>query len=217
MDAPPGEARNANSRQRTAYWETASKKRLMQGGLVALLLKDKAKPLEIFTGIVSSSSTELKESAQSNANRIGIRVSFFDAEIELRIVRELQQPRKPSHQTRLLLEAPVLYEAIRPFLTALQTEPEMLPFADYLRHHGPEYLSRLPITPPLYAQRPGFSFELKSLLREPPSMDSLRLDANDPQSVTRARQELIKSSRLDKSQAEAVVDALTREISLIQG
>jgi hypothetical protein len=217
MDAPPGDARNANSRKRAAYWESASKKQLMQGGLVALLLIDKAKPLKIFTGLVSSSPTELQESAQDDGSRVGIRVSFFDTEIQLRVVRELQESVTPSHQMRLLIEAPVLYEGFRPFLKALQAEPEMLPFADYLRHHGPGYVSRLPVTPPIYAQRPGFSFELKSLLRDPPSLESLQLDANNPHSVDRARQVLTRSSRLDKSQAEAVVDVLTREISLIQG
>ncbi|KAG8703433.1 hypothetical protein FRC09_004163 [Ceratobasidium sp. 395] len=219
MDPPPGDARHNNSKQRAAYWEAASKKRLMQGGLITLLLKDGAKPLEIFIGTISSNATDLKESTKDNGNRITIRVSFFDAEIELRIARQIQEGKKPNKgQTRLLLEAPVLYEGIRPFLSALQGEPETLPFADYLRHHtDSQYLSRLPSTPPRYAQRPGFMFELKSLLRGASNTGSLRLDVNDPHSVTRTRQELVRSSFLDKSQVEAVLDALTREISLIQG
>ncbi|KAG8728324.1 hypothetical protein FRC12_021840, partial [Ceratobasidium sp. 428] len=219
MDSPPGDARHNNSKQRATYWEAASKKRLMQGGLVALLLKDGTKPLEIFIGTISSNATDLKESTKDNGNRISIRVSFFDAEIELRIARQIQEGKKPRKgETRLLLEAPVLYEGIRPFLSALQGEPETLPFADYLRHHAdPQYLSRLPNTPPRYAQRPGFMFELKSLLRGTSNTGSLRLDVNDPHSVTRTRQELVSSSFLDKSQVEAVLDALTREISLIQG
>ncbi|KAG8704206.1 hypothetical protein FRC08_002369, partial [Ceratobasidium sp. 394] len=219
MDTPMGDARNGDSKQRATYWEAASKKRLMQGGLVALLLKDGTNPLEIFTGLISSNAEDLKQFAQNNAYRIGIRVSFFDAAIELRVARQFQESQKPhKDQMRILLEAPVLYEGIRPFLSALQCEPEILPFADYLRHHAdPKHLSRLPATPPQYAQRPGFTFELKSLLRSTSNSDSLRLDANDPRSIAYARQELVKSSRLDKSQAEAVVDALTREISLIQG
>ncbi|KAG8746574.1 hypothetical protein FRC10_004426 [Ceratobasidium sp. 414] len=220
MDTPPtGDARHNNSRQRADYWEAASKKRLMQGGLVALLLKDGANPLEIFTGLISSNATDLKQSAQANGHRIGIRVSFFDAAIELRVARQLQESQNPPKgQMRLLLEAPVFYEGIRPFLSALQREPETLPFADYLRHHAdPEHLSHLPATPPQYAQRPGFTFELNSLLRGAPNSGSLRLDANDPRSIAHARQELVQSSSLDKSQAEAVVDSLTREISLIQG
>ncbi|KAG9089663.1 hypothetical protein FRC06_001443 [Ceratobasidium sp. 370] len=219
MDTPPGDARLGSSKQRAAYWEAASKKRLMRGGLVALLLKDGANPLGIFTGLISSNTTELGESALANARRIGVRVSFFDAAIELRIARELQESQKPrKDQMHLLIEAPVLYEGIRPFLLALQGEPETLPLADYLRHHAdPEHLSLLPATPPRYAQQPGFTFELESLLRGTPNSNSLRLDANDPCSIAQARQELAKSSSLDESQAGAVVDALTREISLIQG
>ncbi|QRV86468.1 Zinc finger, NF-X1-type [Ceratobasidium sp. AG-Ba] len=220
MDTPPGaDARHKDAKNRISYWETASKKRLAQGGLVALLIKDKGGPLEIFVGLIASNAKELKESAQNSPKRIGIRVSFFDAEIELRAARQLQENQKPpGDQTRLLLEAPVLYEGIRPFLSALQVEPERLPFANYLRHHiDPEYLSRLPITPPLYAQRPGFSFDLKPVLRRDSTIGSLRLDANDPLSVANARKQLAESSSLDGSQADAVVDALTREISLIQG
>ncbi|KAG9127475.1 hypothetical protein FRC07_013284 [Ceratobasidium sp. 392] len=219
MDSPPGDARHSDPKKRAIYWDATSKKRLVQGGLVALLLKDGTSPLEIFLGTISSNAAYLKESAKDNDNRIGIRVSFFDAEIELRIVRQLQEAHKPLQgRAYLLLEAPVLYEGIRPFLSAFQGEPEALPFADYLRHHAdPEYLSRLPATPPRYAQQPGFTFELKSVLRGTSSTKSLRLDVNDPLSVTRSRQVLSKYSCLDKSQAEAVVDSLTREISLIQG
>ena len=43
------------------------------------------------------------------------------------------------------------------------------------------------------------------------------LDITNPLSVVRARDQLQRLSILDPSQAEAVVDTLTREVSLIQG
>jgi hypothetical protein len=47
--------------------------------------------------------------------------------------------------------------------------------------------------------------------------DELQLCVTDAASVTVARDELKRCSRLDASQADAVVDCLTREVALIQG
>lgn len=47
-------------------------------------------------------------------------------------------------------------------------------------------------------------------------MDDLNLVASDPASIESARDILKRSSVLDPSQADATVDALTRELSLIR-
>ncbi|QRW00517.1 hypothetical protein RhiJN_28535 [Ceratobasidium sp. AG-Ba] len=198
--------------------KSSSKKRLMNGGLVALLSKAGSNGIEVFLGTISSNDDELERFTRAS-ERGRIQVSFFDPEIELRIARQVHENHGPqTDRTYFLLEAPLLYESVRPFLLGLQTQSEDFAFADYLRHHiDTEYLSNSPAVPPLYAQQPGFSFQLKSLLRPCAAIGSLQLDATNPSSIARVRRELQESSHLDKSQAEAVVDTLTREISLIQG
>ncbi|CUA77745.1 Helicase required for RNAi-mediated heterochromatin assembly 1 [Schizosaccharomyces pombe 972h-] [Rhizoctonia solani] len=166
-----------------------------------------------------SSRSDMEESHQRcgylrGQDRVSIRVSFFDAKVNVRIVQTLQN-RSNNNGTLILIEAPVFYEGIRPFLEALKQEPESFPFTKYLRLQSKDELTRTTITPPLYSRDPRFSFELKDLF--PPTAASLRLITRDPDSIANARAQLIQSSRLDPSQAEAMIDCLTREVALIQG
>ncbi|OBZ70961.1 hypothetical protein A0H81_09027 [Grifola frondosa] len=71
--------------------------------------------------------------------------------------------------------------------------------------------------PPAYALLPSFTFELSSLFPPEAGIDNLKLSVQDPQSVEAARDALRKNSRLDPSQADSVIEALTRELVLIQG
>ncbi|CAE7112462.1 unnamed protein product [Rhizoctonia solani] len=218
FDTPPGKARSDRSDVRAEYWEQVSKKRLMQDGLVALLWRDHAGNVELYVGTVASFGRDLADSAKKpgGQNRVSIRVSFFDTKANIRIVQALQS-RHDNKDVRMLIEAPVFYEGIRPFLEALKREPELLPFAQYLRLQSNDELAKTNISPPLYSRDPRFSFELKDLFPPAAGVASLRLVTRDPNSIANARAQLIQSSRLDPSQAEAVIDSLTREIALIQG
>ncbi|KAG8683105.1 hypothetical protein FRC11_013964, partial [Ceratobasidium sp. 423] len=147
-------------------------------------------------------------------DRVSIRVSFFDEQANIRIMKSLQSGR--NNDTCVLVEAPVFYEGIRPFLEGLKREPESLPFAKYLKLQSKDELNQMTINPPLYSRVPGFSFELKDLFPPKAGVESLRLTTRDPNSVAKVRARLA-DSHLDPSQAEAVVDTLTREVALIQG
>ncbi|KAJ1300335.1 hypothetical protein OPQ81_005156 [Rhizoctonia solani] len=197
FDAPPGKARSKQAAAREAYWEQVSKRRLMQGGLVALVWQAVDGKLDIYIGTVASNPAALKESARKSEDRVSLRVSFFDTAAELRIIRALQT--RGHHGTLLLIEAPVFFEGIRPFLEALQNNRGLLP------------------PTPSYALTPGFAFELKDLFNEDLNVQTLALKPNDSLSIDWARQELTRASRLDPSQADAVVDSLTREVCLVQG
>ncbi|EUC58494.1 NFX1-type zinc finger protein, putative, partial [Rhizoctonia solani AG-3 Rhs1AP] len=218
FDTPPGKARSDRPGVRAEYWEQVSKKRLMQDGLVALIWRDHVGKVDIYVGTVASSGRDLVDGSKAphGKERASIRVSFFDATANLRIVQALQN-RRTSSDTRLLIEAPVFYEAYRPFLEALKREPELLPFGDYLKLQSKDELSRTTINPPLYSHTPGFSFELKDLFKPEAGVQSFKLNTRDPVSVANARARLARTSRLDPSQADAVVDSLTREVALIQG
>lgn len=215
FDSPPGRARAAQARARAAFWEGMSGKRLMQGGLVALVWQ-KGDEVDVHLGILSSSLKDLAESAKDNPHRVSVRVSFFDQTTELRVLQSLKHPDQRNLGHKVLIEAPVMFEAIRPFLEALRVEPESIPFGRYLVHHPANYLRTVIISPPKYALIPGFAFQLASLFPPGVGVDDLSMAVSDPASVAFARQEL-RRSRLDPSQCDAVVDALTREVALIQG
>ncbi|EUC58484.1 NFX1-type zinc finger protein, partial [Rhizoctonia solani AG-3 Rhs1AP] len=218
FDTPPGKARSHNPAARVTYWEQASKKRLMQDGLVVLVWKTPAGKVDVYLGTVASASQDLVRCARryGGQDRMSIRVSFFDTKANVRISKSIQNHRD-SNDTRVLIEAPVFFESIRPFLEGLKREPERLPFAQYLRLQTKDELVQTTIDPPLYSRSPGFSFELKDLFLPAAGVASLRLTTRDPDSVANARTRLIQDSRLDPSQAEAVIHALTREVALIQG
>lgn len=119
--------------------------------------------------------------------------------------------------TKLLIEATVMFAAVRPFLEALRVEPTSVPFMRYLVHRPPGTLSTMPIEPPGYATLPDFTFQLGSLFGADAGIDDLKLSVTDAESVRTARELLRAESCLDPSQADAVIDALTREVALIQG
>lgn len=215
FDAPPGKARHQQPAVRAAYWEQVSKKRLMQGGLVALVWLDFSGVLDIYIGTVASSPRDLVESSRKSEDRVSLRVSFFDTAAELRIVRALQT--RGRHGSQILIEAPVFFEGIRPFLEGLKKDPKFLPFSRYLCHQSEEELKTIKVTPPSYSLTLRFAFELKDLFPSEAGVATLALTPGDDLSIAHAKEELARASRLDPSQAEAVVDSLTQEICLIQG
>ncbi|KAI0779559.1 hypothetical protein C8Q74DRAFT_1217042 [Fomes fomentarius] len=216
IDAPPGRARAPQAKSRAQFWESMSSKRLMQGGLVALVWQ-RSGTTEVHLGTIASSLKDLTDSAKQKGDRVDIRLSFFSPEVELRILQELRIPVKQRTSTKLLIEATVMFESVRPFLEALRAEPESVPFARYLVHHPLDFYRNLQIALPAYARLPDFSFQLASLFPPESGVDDLKLVVTSPASIEGAREALKRSSRLDPSQADAMVDALTREVSLIQG
>ncbi|KAG8730710.1 hypothetical protein FRC11_006011, partial [Ceratobasidium sp. 423] len=217
FDTPHGKAKSSSPAVRAGFWMQLSSKKLMQDGLVALIWRTPKGKVDVYVGTVTSASQDLVRCARRPAgqDRVSIHVSFFDEQANIRIMKSLQSHRG-NNDTCVLIEAPVFYEGLRPFLEGLKREPESLPFAEYLKLQSRDELSRMTIHPPLYSRAPGFSFELKDLFPPEAGVESLRLTTRDPDSVANVRARLV-DSRLDPSQAEAVVDTLTREVALIQG
>jgi hypothetical protein len=210
LDVPPGGARDQQGRKRAEYWDHS--KRLQRGSLVALVLISSGR-FQVFLGTTISTGADIGESAKADANTIQLRISFFDAEIELMALRR-QLITINSSTYAVLLDNSIMFEAIQPFLRTLQeVEPTSIPFANAISHSGS--LDSLQVEPPRYARVPGFRYNLQCLAR--PGLNIPNLDANDATSVALARQHLVRSSALDPSQADALVGALTREVSLIQG
>lgn len=211
VDAPPGAPRDEHPQKRYEYWEHS--RRLSSGNLIALVLSSNDEN-RIFLGTLQSNGEEIGESARANAGRIEVRVSFFDAEIELYALRNEAISDTQQGKYAFLVDNSVLFESARPFLETLQAaEPTAIPFSDYIAREGS--LVGVPMPPPRYTRAPGFRFDLSCLMNPGANID--RLDTQNAASIARVRQQLIDGSYLDHSQAQSVVDTLTREISLIQG
>ncbi len=77
MDTPPGSAREKSSAARAAFWKGGSAKRLMQGGLFALLWKD-GSGVRMHLGLIASSCEDLAESAKRERSTLELKAQFFD-------------------------------------------------------------------------------------------------------------------------------------------
>ncbi|KAG8833029.1 hypothetical protein FRC17_000152 [Serendipita sp. 399] len=216
FDAPPGQARSRSVSQRAEYWKAISRKRLIQGGLVGIVWATQ-ESTQIFFGLISSSVEDLERAARKSPEILTVRVKFFDDRINLKVIEWCQlSPKDRLKTTILMVEASVMYESIRPFLQALQREPTTFPFSRYLVHRSDDpqrlYLS---VNPPLYTTtRRSFVWNLRCIMNQE---GDLLLDSHDASSIRHARDTLRSSSRLDPSQADAMIDCLTKEFCLIQG
>jgi hypothetical protein len=210
LDTPPGAARDKSWRKRTEYWEQS--KLLQRANLVSLILIS-PNQFHVYFGTVISTGRDIGVSAKQDAETIHLRVSFFDAEIEMMALR--RQPISiNTSEYAILLDNNIMFEALHPFLETLQNvEPTAIPFSHIIS--SSESLESLSVKPPRYARVPGFRFDLQCLARSGENVSSL--DASDEMSALIARRELQASSDLDPSQIDALVDTLTREVSLIQG
>jgi hypothetical protein len=210
LDAPHGAARDQSGKKRAEYWEHS--KRLQHGSLVALILISPGRS-QVSLGTIISMGADIGESAKADAKTIQVRISFFDAEIELMALRRQSISINKSTYA-VLLDNNIMFESLRPFLRTLQdVEPTSIPFSGFISHSGD--LRSLPVGVPRYARVPGFRYNLQCLARHGTNIPSL--DVNNATSLALARQQLLRSSDLDPSQVDAMVDALMREVSLIQG
>ncbi|KAE8212946.1 hypothetical protein CF327_g3464 [Tilletia walkeri] len=144
-----------------------------------------------------------------------VKIEFFDK-------RAIHLAISPTSSTtlQLLVEVRgVLYESVAPFLRNLQeTAPGQLSFAELLTLPSSMPTSPMMVQPPSYAQSPAFSYNLSGLLREdsPRSSEGLYMTI-DEEGRDNARAALKEHGIVDSTQADAVVDALSREVAIIQG
>ncbi|RXK38429.1 hypothetical protein M231_04338 [Tremella mesenterica] len=197
-DAPPGPARSHNPSVRKTFWDQG--KRLQMGGLVALVHKE--------LGVPASSVDH------HGSSGIEFGLAFVDPADGFRAAEVLRRREESRSSTRLLLESPVLYEAVRPFLQVLKTtDPLRLPLAEYIKHGD---LKDKHIQLPAYSAIPGFKWDLSCMLKDG-SEETCSMDPTSQVSIATAREILHEQGKLDRSQTDAVLDCLVREIALIQG
>ncbi|KAE8266401.1 hypothetical protein A4X09_0g5950 [Tilletia walkeri] len=169
--------------------------------------------VEAYLGLVRSHPAEIKDAIRNQMP--AVKIEFFDK-------RAIHLAISPTSSTtlQLLVEVRgVLYESVAPFLRNLQeTAPGQLSFAELLTLPSSMPTSPMMVQPPSYAQSPAFSYNLSGLLREdsPRSSEGLYMTI-DEEGRDNARAALKEHGIVDSTQADAVVDALSREVAIIQG
>jgi len=209
-DTPPGRARDSSPDKRAEYWKSLHGKRLLYGSLVALVWTVQGDQQCVYLGTIATSPDDLSKGARRNPKQLMFSISFFNPELEQRVLDQLLN-HTPKPTRLFLVEVPVMYDAIYPILRSLQQDPPIECFKQYLP---------LDIAPPVhilppYSRHSDFKWDLACLL--PESKDRFTFDSHHQASICEAIAILRDSSALDVTQARAVVEALSRELSLIQG
>ncbi|KAK0530110.1 hypothetical protein OC835_004123, partial [Tilletia horrida] len=200
--------------QTARAWDFQLERLLNHGALVGVITPtDNGESTSVALGLVRSWPDDIKRRIRAG-ELPAVLIEFFDtAAIHLAFAE--RQPK-----TQLLVEVRgVLYESIAPFLENLKAiTPAQLPFADVLALPASAPATRPAIPPPCYAQNPAFSYDLSGLLRPGSLVGDGRLQMTiEDGSTENARTVLKEHGIVDDTQADAVVDTLTREVSIIQG
>lgn len=222
---------NMSEQDRRAWWEQS--KRLQVGALVCVL--DTAGTSQFCTVAESTLRTEKDDKAKKrkgdgeepeqtgkeprtlsfSRNFLYVRLHLVDhspAEVDrtLRWYKGIG----PSPYKRLVEFPGVLLASFKHTLEALQklSKNPDLPFSDLIApgtrasRTGP-----CTISPPLFARAPGFVYDLDCLVENGPKELSASLDH------TPTAEELLTKTPLDLTQSQALLNTLSRELSLIQG
>lgn len=209
---PPGNGRDPDLKKRVDYWKHAGSKKLTSGSLVALVLVSGGSSRAYLANLVSSAE-DISESAKHSKDYIQVKATFFDPEVEIEALRK-EKITIDTNTFAILIDNGVMFESVRPFLKTLCTiDSTSIPFSRYIC--AQTALNNTEIHPPRYSTAPRFRFKLQSVARPGLTIDPL--DVNNPASIARAKAQLQHFSILDPSQADGVVDSLTRDVSLIQG
>ncbi|KAG6104174.1 hypothetical protein E4U31_002197 [Claviceps sp. LM219 group G6] len=216
-----------SAKERVTWWQQS--RRLQAGALLCLV--DATGSVAFF--VVSQSTMRSKEDARKFGRQTGkaekheaeqpapSRTLSDDAEflyITLQLVENDEEEVQKSLEwyrpigvpkQRFLVEFPgVLLDSFKHTLAALQDlykRPDV-PFSDTIAS-PPEAAANVVVQPPLFARRPGFNYDAGCL------QAGLVLS---PMNNTDS-QELASRTGLDESQSIAVLNTLSREISLVQG
>ncbi|KAF9354491.1 hypothetical protein BGX34_010978 [Mortierella sp. NVP85] len=221
--AQPYQLRNRRHGKRREFWEQ-SKSRLMQGALVFMVRRlnsnqvDQSSVPSVVLGVVADRNTyELS----SNWEDASIRISLVDPRLYMAMFNatNIRESDDKSKQWFLVEPSGGFFESYRPVLEVLQTRlPSTMPFGKYMAPTKEETVAMLSagvkIDPPKYARAPGFRFDLSILTGQ----QGLKLDVTNPTSAKEILNALrTKPKLLDETQSVALIDALCREVSLING
>lgn len=222
FDEPAFIVKNYKSASERAHWWQDSR-RLNEGGLLCFVYRVGSQINTLFL-LVSKKSTDEKDDfgLVSDETQPGIYAKLADHSTEsIDSLLELHS----RNIVGTLIEFPgVLLATFEPILQNLQDmqKSSRLPFKEWILPAKVKdsniQVDRFAVSdmpPPLYAQKLGFSFSLDSILTA--TNDRLSLAPATAALDDDFLKELEDRSTLDRGQCQALINALTREFSLIQG
>ncbi|CAB4399021.1 unnamed protein product [Rhizophagus irregularis] len=225
---PPNIRSASNLEGRIEYWRKC--KKLQIGSLVTLLLPNQdiiqAQSNNFVNGNISNSDlyslyfgvvVTRKEEDLAGYDRATIGINFIDSSIypiALDEILNYDKITEKSLEKRFMLESTGVYlETYIHTLKALQsTNPFSLPFKKYLT---PNNKSEIKVNNPFYTRAPGLQFDLSVLCKN--KEQSLKLNVADESTHDEVVKSVTNYSKLDETQAKALIIALTHEIALIEG
>ena len=218
-DAPPGQARGRNAMD---YWKQG--KKLGSGSLVATITKRPGQPAEASLAIVAFCESihcwwrrrwlipaapagpsflprnrddrDEPNYRRSDQHTLHFGISFIESQHAFDAASALRKTQHAEGEIKILVESPILWEAVRPFLEALQKiDPIRLSMVDYVRQAVP---LKTDIGAPAYSLQPGFKWRLGTLLKQPgAAIDAFTMDPRDEDSIKMARLRLAEEGKLD--------------------
>ncbi|CAI2182855.1 2804_t:CDS:10, partial [Funneliformis geosporum] len=231
---PPRNRYTNSERDRIAYWEKS--KRFMNGSLITLLLpnpdaernneefdlsdtsNNSSDKYLVFFGVVASRD---ERALAKHADYADICINFTNLSIypiALNEISNLQKVTDRSLEQRFMVESTGVYlESYYHILKTLQSSnPSSLPFEKYFAPNIDDMResSYVVVEPPMYTRAPSFEFDLSILCDK---RQTLKLVVADTSSHNEVAKKVNEYSKLDETQAKALISALTREIVLIEG
>ncbi|KAF9957029.1 hypothetical protein BGZ65_002278, partial [Modicella reniformis] len=222
--AQPYQGNRVTKAKRVEFWEQ-SQKRLMQGSLVFFVRCNIVGPssaqdwpaAQVVPGIVAYRNIN---SLAKDGRYSRIHISLTDPKSYVTILNATSSYQsKGSHEQWYLVEpSGGFFESYRSALGALQNRlPTAFPFGKYLAPTEEETETMLAtgvrVDPPMYARSPNFRFDLSILLKG----RGFKLDVTNPVSIAKGIKVLQESKVLDITQSKALVEALSREVALVNG
>jgi zinc finger (C-x8-C-x5-C-x3-H type) protein len=206
--------------ERIKFWTES--KRLSEGILLSLVSIHDGKPQSLFFTVTErNTDTRNDYSLTKEDQRASITAKLIchdQMSVESIVRLSCQKARG------VLIEFPsVLPATFVPILENLQNMQRLcqLPFRRWIlpdRVYDTQILAKIRIPPPLYAQKPGFAFSLKSIIKQSDLDDSdILIGPNSVSEDPGLIENMQTRTGLDHGQCLALYAALTREFAFIQG
>lgn len=210
--ASPARATQPSAEARRYFW---TKAKCIQSGNLVMLVEKKGSPAQIRLATVTVGKSRshhtllvLKDTAptepqcrnfqpESHRWTIQFGISFLDEEEAMAVAGDLYRHDDPG-DIRFILDTGMMYESVRPFMSALQAQmdaPNDVPMARYLKFGD---LSEISLRRPQYSTSPGFRWDLSCLLSDDAVTSECLVKPTDERSLDAARKTLNSSSTLDE-------------------
>ncbi|CAG8617771.1 554_t:CDS:10, partial [Funneliformis mosseae] len=239
---PPRMRGAKTERNRKEYWERS--KKLLNGSLITLLLPNqyaKQQTNESTSGSTSINSTQMyspyfgvvisrnEKVLAKSPDYADININFTDLSIYPIALNEMSNSKVPTGNRFMVESTGVYLEAYYHVLKTIQTtNSSSLPFEKYLTpnfnnindgkgkdNNISSNAIDFEVEPPLYTRAPSFEFDLSVICRN--KNQNLKLNVAKTDNYDEVAKKINESCKLDETQANALISALTREIALIEG